>query len=90
MHTDDKYRELQIRCALLRNLRSALLAVACVTLPRTIDFLQRGQFNRAAAWELLQTILVAALMVLFNYLQHLRFQSDNQRLRRRAALRRKQ
>lgn len=58
-------------CAALRNLRSAALAVAVVTLPDMTHFVQRGDFTRRAALDLLRALLVALLMLLFNHLQRL-------------------
>lgn len=72
-----RHRRLRARCTAIRSLRSAALALAIVGLPRLIGFVEHGQFDRARLRELAQALAVAALMVLFNYVQRLR--ADDER-----------
>ena len=77
-----------LRCSALRNLRSAGLAVAIVMLPEIIMFMRHGTFTRETLRELAHALAVAALVVLFNYVQRLA-RLDEHALRRREALRRR-
>jgi hypothetical protein len=92
MRTPHEHRRQRARCTAIRSLRSAALALAIVSLPRLISFIERGQFDAAALRELAQALSVAALMVLFNYVQRLRADDERRpgasRVRRRRSPRR--
>ncbi|HEX8501971.1 MAG TPA: hypothetical protein VF659_15415 [Pyrinomonadaceae bacterium] len=77
MRTPHSYRRHRARCTATRSLRSAALALSIVTLPRVASFIEHGTFTHAALRELLQSLCVAALMVMFNYIQRLR--ADDER-----------
>jgi uncharacterized membrane protein YcjF (UPF0283 family) len=69
------------RCSANRTLRSGAVALALVALPELSTFIKHGTFTRAALFEFLQSFIVAALMVAFNYLQ--RLHEEERRITRR-------
>lgn len=69
-------------CTALRSLKSAGLALLIVWLPAIIIFLRTGSFTRHDLQHLGNELLVAALMVLFNFAQRLREKERPPRRRR--------
>jgi hypothetical protein len=64
-------RRVRAICSARCSLRSGFIAVSLVWLPQLINFAQHGQWNREELVELLRTLVVAVLIVLFNFLQML-------------------
>jgi hypothetical protein len=52
-------------------MRSGLLAVCLIFIPKLSFFIERGVITRATIIELAQGLAIASLMVVFNYAQHL-------------------
>lgn len=75
-HSHNQFRAF---CLALATARSALLAILLVWLPDLIHF-TRGQWTQERASELLRSLLVAVLMILFNFIQRFR---EKQPARRR-------
>ncbi len=82
MLTPSHYRRHRARCTALRSMRSAALALSIVSLPKLIAFIETGAFTRDSLKARAQALAVAALMVLFNYVQRLR-ETDRHRAGRR-------
>ncbi len=72
MRTPHNYKRHRAICTALRTMRSALCALALVWLPSMIHFLQAGSFTRADLLELARSLSIAALIVLFNFVQKYR------------------
>lgn len=83
MRLPTSYNQHRAFCVALRSMWSALLALALVWLPSVIQFIQRGVFTKAELWELGRSLAVAALIILFNFLQRLREKERPRRRRRR-------
>lgn len=78
----ENHHHRRARCSAIRTLKSGVLAVAVVFLPKLMLFVERGVISRSTLSELMQALLVATLMVAFNYAQHLHAE-ESRRLRRR-------
>ena len=63
-------------------MRSAGLAISLAFLPKLIDFAQNGHFTLAEFYELLRTLLVVTLIVVFNFIQRLNEKPPPRRKRR--------
>jgi hypothetical protein len=77
------YNQHRAICGALRSFWSALLALSLVWLPSVIQFIQRGVFTRAEILELGRTLAVAALIILFNFVQRLKEKERRPRRRRK-------
>lgn len=63
-------------------MRSAALALAVVWLPALIQFVQRGVFTKTDFLELAHSMAVAALIVVFNFVQRFREKEQPRRRKR--------
>lgn len=77
------YNRQRAFCNLLRSLRSAGLALSIVWLPTVAQFVRGGRFGKPELGDLARDLAVAALMVLFNFLQRLREKELRPRRRRK-------
>jgi hypothetical protein len=71
MQTPRTYRRATARCSFSRTLKSALVALGVATLPKMMMLVQHATFSRDEFKEFGIAAAVAALMVMFNYLQRL-------------------
>jgi hypothetical protein len=83
MRTPHSYNQHRAFCTALRTMRSALVALALVSLPLLINFLQRGVFTLEEFYSLVRAFAVAALIVLFNFIQRWHEKELTPRRRRR-------